>query len=97
MLELYRALLALRAVTPALSDGSLDLVDAPDGVLAYRRTADRGGDVTVLVSMVDDATDIVGLSGTILVDSLGASPPGSRFGGNEAGTLASRQALVIRT
>lgn len=99
MLELYRSLLALRSVTPSLTDGALDLVDAPDGVLAYRRTAPGGPEVMVLVSMVDDPVDVPGVTGTLLIDSLGSLPPGSSFGGASPGTgrLAPRQALILRT
>jgi len=97
MLELYRALLALRAATPSLRDGSLELLDSPDGVLAYRRVAHGAADVTVLISMVDEATDVAGVAGTVLVDSLGTSAPGASFGADPAGParLAPRQALVL--
>jgi alpha-glucosidase len=37
MLELYRAALHLRRTEPALGDGSLRWLDAPDGVLAFAR------------------------------------------------------------
>ncbi|MGI5377326.1 glycoside hydrolase family 13 protein [Streptomyces sp. CA-251387] len=37
MLELYRTALRLRRDTPALGDGTLTWLDAPDGVLAFRR------------------------------------------------------------
>ena len=99
MLELYRALLALRAATPALRDGSLSLIDAPDGVLAYRRTVDGDAGVTVLVSMADEGRDVAGVSGTILIDSLGSSRPGSSVVSGAAGPahLAPRQALVVGT
>ncbi|GAA2237979.1 MULTISPECIES: glycoside hydrolase family 13 protein [Streptomyces] len=37
MLELYRAALGIRRDHPALGDGSMDWLDAPEGVLAFRR------------------------------------------------------------
>ncbi|MCZ4610695.1 glycoside hydrolase family 13 protein [Streptomyces sp. Lzd4kr] len=37
MLELYRAALRMRRTTPALRDSTLTWLDAPDGVLAFRR------------------------------------------------------------
>ncbi|GCB44381.1 glycoside hydrolase family 13 protein [Streptomyces sp. NL15-2K] len=37
MLELYRAALRLRRELPALGDGTLTWLEAPDGVLAFRR------------------------------------------------------------
>ena len=43
ILHLYRALLAARKASPALHDGDLMLLDAPEGVLAWERTA--GDDV----------------------------------------------------
>lgn len=42
MLSFYRVLLAVRAGSDALRLGGLDLLDAPDGVVAWRRS--RGGD-----------------------------------------------------
>ena len=39
ILHLYRALLTARRVSPALQIGDLTLLDAPDGVLAWERTA----------------------------------------------------------
>ncbi|MEU5562894.1 glycoside hydrolase family 13 protein [Micromonospora musae] len=38
MLELYRAALAIRRAEPALGDGEMTWLPAPDGVLAYRRS-----------------------------------------------------------
>ncbi|WP_235458086.1 DUF3459 domain-containing protein [Streptomyces olivochromogenes] len=37
MLELYRTALRLRRAHPALGDGSLTWLDAPTGVLTFRR------------------------------------------------------------
>ena len=42
MLNLYRALLHLRRSEPALSTGSIELVDAETDVLAYRRSHVEG-------------------------------------------------------
>jgi alpha-glucosidase len=39
ILHLYRRLLAIRRASPALRHGDITLVDAPDAVLAYRRSA----------------------------------------------------------
>ncbi|WP_328851018.1 glycoside hydrolase family 13 protein [Micromonospora globbae] len=38
MLELYRAAIAIRRAEPALGDGELTWLPAPDGVLAYQRS-----------------------------------------------------------
>lgn len=50
MLALYRDLLALRRATPALHAGSLELVDADEGVLAHVRS-DPGGEGRVGVAI----------------------------------------------
>jgi alpha-glucosidase len=48
MLSLHRRLLALRRTEPALAVGGLELLPAPDGVIAYRRTvASRSLDVAL--------------------------------------------------
>ena len=53
VLHLYRRLLALRRTTPALHHGTLELIDAPDGVLSYERIADRQR-YAVLVNFTDE-------------------------------------------
>ena len=74
-LDLYRSLLRLRRETPALSLGDLTLLDAPDGVLAYR----RGDTHTVVVNFTDEpvAVDVPGtpliVTGTYEGGVLGAS------------------------
>ena len=76
MLSLYRALLALRRAEPALSIGSLHLLDGGEHVLAYRR--DRG-DSSLLVLLNLSGTerrlppDMP--NGTPLLSTLGSSPP----------------------
>jgi alpha-glucosidase len=47
MLELYRRALRLRRAEPALADGTLTWLPAPEGVLSYR----RGGELTVVVNL----------------------------------------------
>jgi alpha-glucosidase len=55
MLEHYRRLLRLRRATPALSSGRLELLDAADGVVRWRRLADGDGpDVEVAVNFTDE-------------------------------------------
>jgi alpha-glucosidase len=44
MLHLYRRLLSARRASPALQAGAFSWLDAPDGVLAYHRTATGAGD-----------------------------------------------------
>ena len=57
ILHLYRRLLVERRATKALQEGSFALLDAPDGVLAYRRRH-VDGDRTVLVNFTPDAVDV---------------------------------------
>ncbi len=54
MLTLYRRLLALRRAEPALSIGSIHLIEAPDGVLAYTREHD-GRALRILLNLTDRA------------------------------------------
>ncbi|MGW2749251.1 glycoside hydrolase family 13 protein [Streptomyces sp. NPDC001450] len=67
MLELYRAALRLRRGHPALGDGSLTWLDAPQGVLAFRRDP---GFVCVInlateAYRLPDHTSILLASGTV--------------------------------
>jgi alpha-glucosidase len=71
MLEHYRRLLRLRRETPALHAGSLELLDAPEGVLRYLRRSDDGPHrlVEVAINFTDDriadaVSDGVVLGGT---------------------------------
>ena len=88
MFEHYRRLLRLRRDTPALHAGSLELLDAPDGVLRYLRRSDQGPHQVVEVAInftdqaIDDAvSDGVVLGGTALP---GAEPTAGLLGPDEA-------------
>ena len=85
ILHLYRQLLAARRASPALQHGTLELLDAPTGVVAYRRRAD-GDERVVLVNMSDDPVDVP-MPGTVELSS-DANP--------SAGTLAPDTAVVLR-
>ncbi|MFH8574666.1 glycoside hydrolase family 13 protein [Streptomyces zaomyceticus] len=54
MLNLYRTALALRADHPALGDGPIEWLPAPEGVLAYR----RGTDFTCIVNLSGAPVDL---------------------------------------
>ncbi|GLZ56783.1 alpha-glucosidase [Micromonospora sp. NBRC 107095] len=54
MLELYRAAIQARRADPALGDGTLTWLPAPDGVLAFS----RGGGFTCLVNLSDTAVPL---------------------------------------
>lgn len=61
MLEHYRRLLLLRRQIPALHRGRMELLDAPDGVLRFRRfvdaDADVGGGTPAAVEVLVNFTD----------------------------------------
>jgi alpha-glucosidase len=94
ILHLYRRLIAARTSSPALQLGGYAAVEAPDGVVAWRRTAadDADGgieDRIVAVNMgAEPAT--LDVSGTVLVASDGTGE-GAPF----AGTLAPDTAVLI--
>jgi alpha-glucosidase len=96
ILHLYRRLLAARKASPALQLGGYADVEAPDGVVAWRRTAedvmggtDGSGDRVVAVNMSTDPAEL-DVSGTVLVSSDGVGE-GERF----SGTLAPDTAVLI--
>ncbi len=69
ILHLYRRLLTVRKASPALQLGTLELLDSPEGTLAWRRL--EGGDErTVVVNMSDQPVE-VDLVGTVEVASEG--------------------------
>jgi alpha-glucosidase len=90
VLHLYRRLLEARRGSPALTVGDLDLLDAPDGVLAFRRTHE-GEQRTVVVHM-GDGDVAVPYTGTVAVASDGAGE-GEPFDG----TIGPDQAVVLRS
>ncbi len=89
ILHLYRHLLELRRTTPALLAGELELVDAPDGVLAYARRA-PGSAVLVAINFGESAVEWGGLErpGRLLVSSAGRGALGGRLDGSEAAVIA---------
>lgn len=88
--HLYRRLLAERHGSPALQLGDLELLDAPEGVLAYRRT--QGDDARVVAINFTDATVATpGLAGQVAV---GTDPAHEQapFGG----TLGPDEAVILQ-
>ncbi len=85
MLLLYRALLRLRRREAALELGDIVLVDAPDGVLAYRRTDDRR-QLLVLLNLTSQA---IGL------DWHGVPLLSTRDGAPVPGTLRADEGLIV--
>ena len=66
-LNFYRAALRLRRELPALGGGRVDWLDAPEGVLAFRREPG----VVVVVNIADRVLDLaeLGLTGDVLLAS----------------------------
>jgi alpha-glucosidase len=90
ILHLYRRLLQLRRDSPALSLGDQEVLDAPPGVLAWRRTSADGDARTVLVNMgADDAH--LDAAGVVEVAS-----DGEREGQRFDGRLAADTAVILR-
>jgi alpha-glucosidase len=101
VLHLYRRLIACRRRHPALSLGDFVLLDAPDGVLAYRRTLD-GEACAAIINFTDAAvaidhhfdieTSLGGAPATV-----GISSDGSGEGSPFDGRLLPDQAVVLTT
>ncbi|GHE66578.1 alpha-glucosidase [Streptomyces longispororuber] len=85
-LQLYRAALALRREHPALGAGeSVEWLDTPPGVLAFRRrAADRCLVVTVNLT---DRPVALPVPGELLLCSTHAHPPGAPLGGCESAAV----------
>ncbi|MCW3035179.1 MAG: putative glycosyl hydrolase, family 13 [Actinobacteria bacterium] len=90
MLQLYRRLLAARRASPALAGGDIELLTAPEGVLAYERRL-AGDRRVVVVNFSDEPVDVfLGSSWTVEVAS-----DGSGEGGPYSGTLGGSTALLL--
>ena len=87
VLALYRSLLAARKASPALRLGSLELLDAPGDVLAFRRR--HGDDERVVAVNFGGATEVE-LAGRVVVASTG-SGAGEAF----AGHLGADEAIIV--
>jgi alpha-glucosidase len=94
VLHLYRRLLAMRRACPALQHGDLQLLDAPDGVLAYRRhDPDSGDERTVLINFADAPAETdLGRGSSIVL----STRPSARDGDPFDGRIPSASALILR-
>ncbi|MGH0030144.1 MAG: alpha-amylase family glycosyl hydrolase [Myxococcota bacterium] len=91
MLHLYRRLLSARHASPALQSGDVEWMDAPDGVLAWRRQV-RGDARIVVVNFTGEELRVrSGAGSTIEVASDGANE-GEVFDG----LLCPDRALILR-
>ena len=91
VLNLYRRLIAARRASAALSSGSLELIDAPEGVLVYRRSAPEDARlVAINYTSLPIAVELPGeLEVEVASDGRGAS---EAF----AGRLEADQALILK-
>ena len=94
ILHLYRRLLAARRACPALRTGSWAARPAPNGVLAYRRTAADGGDTrTILINFTGTSVRVpVSRAAEAIVE---VASDGAGEGLPYNGTLAPDQALIL--
>ena len=90
ILHLYRRLLAARRASPALRRGSLELLDAPEGVLAFRRAAP--GDIRTVVVNFTDAPVELALADRQRVE---VASDGRSERADYPGRLGAGQALVL--
>jgi alpha-glucosidase len=94
MLELHRRLLAARRASPALHAGSIELLDAPPGVVAFDRRQ-AGEQVRVLLNLTGEpATVTLEGSWTTLV---GTRPGREGTYERDAVALAGDEGLVLRS
>ncbi len=93
MLALHRRLLAVRRASPALHAGSIELLDAPAGVVAFDRR--HGGEqVRVLLNLTGEPA-IVTLDGS-WTSLVGTRPGREGTYEHDAVTLAGDEGLVLR-
>jgi len=94
VLHLYRRLIACRHASPALRQGAFAWLDAPDGVLAWRRLADADERI-VAVSFVaqDRELDLPAGAWVLEVSSAG---DGTEAGRSWTGALGPDEAVIAR-
>jgi glycosidase len=73
VLSRYRELIALRRAHPALREGTIRFLDAPEGVLAYERSAGEGGEtIIVVLNFASRARPVdLGIPGRVLLGENG--------------------------
>jgi alpha-glucosidase len=91
ILHLYRRLLRARHASPALSLGAQALLDAPDGVVAWRREAE--GDVRCVAVNFTGDERLLPLEAACCVE---VASDGAGEGEPFTGRLAPEQAVVLR-
>jgi alpha-glucosidase len=100
ILHLYRRLLAHRRSTPALRRGALELLDAPDDVLAVRRAhgAHDGDHRWVAVNFAAEAVEWAPAGGALYTAEITSGADGARSvaGTEYAGSLGPEEAVILR-
>lgn len=79
ILHLYKRLISTRRHSPVLREGDQELLEAPEGVLAYRRTL--GDDRRLVVINFTEEPVEVSLAGSWAVEIASDGPEGQRFDG----------------
>jgi alpha-glucosidase len=98
MLWHYRRLLQLRRDLPVLRRGDLELLDAPEGVLRYRRTlpgVPGPAVVEVAVNFTDDTVPAAASPGTVLGGTGLPRPEGPDGPPPAGGALGPHEAVVV--
>ena len=91
ILHLYRRVLAARRASPALRLGDIELLEAPEGVLAFVRTGgdgDGGDRRVVLVNFGSDPVSYTPCGEWIVEVASDGRGEGQGFGGSLAGDTA---------
>ena len=91
MLSLYKALLRLRRAEPALSIGSIELIDTEAGVLAFTRRHDRSR-LLIALNLTEQARRFQLPSGTTVAGPLLSTLDLSPFGG----ALRADEGLILK-
>ncbi len=93
ILALYRDLITLRRRSPALSRGSLELLDLPAGALGYRRRA--GGESMVVLVNFSDCPVRVAEGRHVALEGKATAAASDGSSGSFSGTLSGDQAVVL--
>jgi alpha-glucosidase len=92
ILQLYRRLLQVRRESVALRRGDLELLDAPDGVVAWRRASPEGDVRVVIVNFFDRSVDTPTWRGWRVEVASDGADDGAEF----TGVVQPDQAVVLQ-
>jgi alpha-glucosidase len=92
--HLYRRTIAARKASRALTTGSIELLDGPDGVLAYCRRATGDADRIIVVNFSATPVSVpTELTGDAIVE---VASDGSGEAAPFVGELGPEQAMILR-